>query len=132
MRSEEFWYVLLRNAFIMPIRKTDLNAAIPGDATCDVRGEAPCLRLSNERKNMSDSIMALMLGVSTFLGALGLIALLWGLRSGQFEDQSKFLDGARFDGEEELKDAVMMEQKKKEALEKKKKAEAKKDYRPAD
>ncbi len=80
---------------------------------------------------MSDSIMALMLGVSTFLGALGLIALLWGLRSGQFDDQSKFLDGARFDGEEELKDAVMMEQKKEAALEKKKKAE-KKDYRPAD
>ncbi|ADV46927.1 cbb3-type cytochrome oxidase assembly protein CcoS [Nitratifractor salsuginis] len=79
---------------------------------------------------MSDSIMALMLGVSTFLGALGLIALLWGLRSGQFEDQSKFLDGARFDGEEELKDAVMMERKKKEALEKKKKKE--KEYRPVD
>ena len=80
---------------------------------------------------MSDSIMALMLGVSTFLGALGLIALLWGLRSGQFDDQSKFLDGARFDGEEELKDAVMMEEKKKAAL-KKKKAGEKKDYRPAD
>jgi len=79
---------------------------------------------------MSDSIMALMLGVSTFLGALGLIALLWGLRSGQFDDQSKFLDGARFDGEEELKDAVMMERKKKEALEKKK--QQKKNYRPAD
>jgi len=77
---------------------------------------------------MSDSIMALMLGVSTFLGALGLIALLWGLRSGQFDDQSKFLDGARFDGEEELKDAVMMEQKRKEALEKKRK----KDYRSLD
>uniref|UniRef100_UPI0025FEAF26 cbb3-type cytochrome oxidase assembly protein CcoS n=1 Tax=Nitratifractor sp. TaxID=2268144 RepID=UPI0025FEAF26 len=74
---------------------------------------------------MSDSIMALMLGVSTFLGALGLVALLWGLRSGQFDDQSKFLDGARFDGEEELKDAVMMEEKKKEALEKKKKVEKK-------
>ena len=82
---------------------------------------------------MSDSIMALMLGVSTFLGALGLIALLWGLRSGQFDDQSKFLDGARFDGEEELKDAVMMEQKKKEALEKRKeKEDREKDYRPAD
>ncbi len=81
---------------------------------------------------MSDSIMALMLGVSTFLGALGLIALLWGLRSGQFDDQSKFLDGARFDGEEELKDAVMMEEKKKAAMEKKKKAGEKKDYRPAD
>ncbi|WP_292660889.1 cbb3-type cytochrome oxidase assembly protein CcoS [Nitratifractor sp.] len=81
---------------------------------------------------MSDSIMALMLGVSTFLGALGLIALLWGLRSGQFDDQSKFLDGARFDGEEELRDAVMMEKKKKEALEKKKKEAMKKDYRPVD
>jgi len=81
---------------------------------------------------MSDSIMAVMLGVSTFLGALGLIALLWGLRTGQFNDQSKFLDGARFDGEEELRDAVMMEQKKKAALEKKKKEAREKDYRPAD
>ncbi|WP_456458260.1 cbb3-type cytochrome oxidase assembly protein CcoS [Nitratifractor sp.] len=81
---------------------------------------------------MSDSIMALMLGVSTFLGALGLIALLWGLRSGQFDDQSKFLDGARFDGEEELRDAVMMERKREEALEKKKKEAMKKDYRPVD
>ncbi len=76
---------------------------------------------------MSDSIIALMLGVSTLLGALGLIALLWGLKSGQFEDQSKFLDGARFDGEEELKDAVMMEKRKKEALKKRKK-----EYRPVD
>jgi cbb3-type cytochrome oxidase maturation protein len=82
---------------------------------------------------MSDSIMALMLGVSTFLGALGLLALLWGLRTGQFDDQAKFLDGARFDGEEELKDAVMMEKKKEEALAKKKKArEKEKNYRPAD
>ena len=77
---------------------------------------------------MSDSIIALMLGVSTMLGAFGLIALLWGLRSGQFDDQAKFLDGARFDGEEELRDAVKMEQKRKEAIEKKKR----KDYMPAD
>jgi cbb3-type cytochrome oxidase maturation protein len=76
--------------------------------------------------------MALMLGVSTFLGALGLLALLWGLRTGQFDDQAKFLDGARFDGEEELKDAVMMEQKKKEALEKKRAREKERNYRPAD
>lgn len=76
---------------------------------------------------MSDSIIALMLGVSTMLGAFGLIALLWGLKSGQFDDQAKFLDGARFDGEEELRDAVKMEQKKKEAIEKKKKR-----YMPVD
>jgi cbb3-type cytochrome oxidase maturation protein len=81
---------------------------------------------------MSDSIMALMLGVSTFLGLLGLLALLWGLRTGQFDDQAKFLDGARFDGEEELRDAVMMEKKKEEALAKKKAREKEKNYRPAD
>jgi cbb3-type cytochrome oxidase maturation protein len=82
---------------------------------------------------MSDSIMALMLGVSTFLGALGLVALLWGLRTGQFDDQSKFLDGARFDNEEELRDAVMMEKRKEEALRKRKrKTKEQKDYRPAD
>ena len=67
---------------------------------------------------MSSGIVAMMLGVSTFLGALGLAALLWGLKTGQFDDTSKFIDGARFDGEEELRDAVMMEEKKKKALEK--------------
>lgn len=78
---------------------------------------------------MSDTIIELMLGVSTFLGALGLIALLWGLRTGQFDDQSKFLDGARFDNEEDLRDAILMEQKKREALEKRKRKEK---YMPAD
>jgi cbb3-type cytochrome oxidase maturation protein len=79
---------------------------------------------------MSDSVIALMLGVSTMLGAFGLFALLWGLRSGQFDDQAKFLDGARFDGEEELKDAVMMEEKRKKALKKRKTKE--KNYMPVD
>ena len=78
---------------------------------------------------MSSSIIALMIGVSTLLGALGLIALLWGLRTGQFDDQAKFLDGARFDGEEELRDAVMMEEKKKQAAEK---AKREKNYMPVD
>ena len=76
---------------------------------------------------MSASIIGLMIGVSTFLGALGLIALIWGVRTGQFDDQAKFLDGARFDGEEELRDAVMMEEKKKAA-----KAKREKNYRPVD
>ncbi len=67
---------------------------------------------------MSSNVLAVMIGISTFLGALGLAALLWGLKTGQFDDTSKFLDGARFDGEEELKDAVMLEEKKKKALEK--------------
>ncbi len=70
---------------------------------------------------MSSNVLAVMIGISTFLGALGLVALLWGLKTGQFDDTSKFLDGARFDGEEELRDAVMMEEKKKKALEKRRK-----------
>jgi len=83
---------------------------------------------------MSENIIILMLSVSTFLGALGLIALLWGVRTGQFDDQSKFIDAARYDNEEELRDAVMMDEKKK-ARKKKKENEAankKKNYMPAD
>jgi cbb3-type cytochrome oxidase maturation protein len=72
-----------------------------------------------------------MLGVSTFLGAVALVALLWGLKTGQFDDQSKFIDGARYDNEEELRDAVMMEKKKKAQKEKKEK-EKEKNYRPID
>jgi len=83
---------------------------------------------------MSSSIIGLMIGVSTFLGALGLIALIWGIRTGQFDDQAKFLDGARFDGEEELRDAVMMEEKQKQAAQKGKEAKSRreKNYMPAD
>jgi cbb3-type cytochrome oxidase maturation protein len=72
-----------------------------------------------------------MIGVSTLLGALGLAALIWGIKTGQFDDQAKFLDGARFDGEEELRDAVMMEEKKRQAKEKAK-ANREKNYRPVD
>jgi len=79
---------------------------------------------------MSDNVMILMIGISTFLGALGLWALLWGLKSGQFDDQSKFIDGALYDGDEELKDAIMMERKKKEAL--KRKQDKEKNYMPED
>jgi len=79
---------------------------------------------------MSDNIVTLMIGVSTALGAFGLFALIWGIKTGQFDDHQKFFDGARYDGEEELRDAVMMEQKKKEAL--KRKQEREKNYKPVD
>ena len=70
----------------------------------------------------------MMLGVSTLLGAFGLFALLWGHKTGQFEDKHKFLDGALYDGEEELKDAVMM-QKKREEIERKKRDKRREDKR---
>ena len=70
-----------------------------------------------------------MIGISTLLGATGLAALLWGVKTGQFDDKSKFIDAARFDNEEELRDAVMMEEKQKA---RKQKQEKKKHYMPAD
>jgi len=69
---------------------------------------------------MSDNVITLMIGISTALGAFGLFALIWGIKTGQFNDQAKFLDGAKFDSEEDYQDAVMMEKKKAEAIERKK------------
>lgn len=79
---------------------------------------------------MDSNILILMLGISTFLGALGLVALLWGVRTGQFDDQKRFLDTVHFDNEDDLKDAVLMEKKAKKAKEAKKRI--RKEYRPPD
>lgn len=83
---------------------------------------------------MSENIVILMIGVSTFLGAIGLLALIWAVRTGQFDDHSKFIDAVRHDNEEDLKDAAMMEEKKKayKAKIKQEKQEKEKNYRPAD
>ncbi len=76
---------------------------------------------------MSESIIILMLSVSTFLGALGLLALIWGVKTGQFDDQSKFIDGARYDNQEDLEDAVRMSEKQKRA-----ETKSKSNYMPPD
>lgn len=70
---------------------------------------------------MDNWVIAMMLGVSIFLGAVALFAFLWAIKNGQFDDEEKFLNAAKFDGEDELNDALKQEQKK-EAL--------KKSYRP--
>ncbi|MCZ6185894.1 cbb3-type cytochrome oxidase assembly protein [Campylobacter ureolyticus] len=80
-------------------------------------------------------IIALMMFVSILLGVCALFGLLWGIKTKQFEDYSKFLDGTKFDSEDALNDAYKMEQKKKEALKNKKdNKDLKKDkgYRPPD
>jgi len=71
---------------------------------------------------MDSWIVGMMLGASIFLGAIALTAFMWALKNGQFDDEEKFLNGAKFDGEEELNDAIEQE-KKKEALKKKYKPE---------
>jgi cbb3-type cytochrome oxidase maturation protein len=80
---------------------------------------------------MSETTIILMLSVSTLLGAFGLIALIWGVKTGQFDDQNRFIDGARYDNEEDYRDAVMMESKKK-AREQKKEESKEKSYMPPD
>ena len=77
---------------------------------------------------MSDNVIAVMIGISTALGAFGLFALIWGIKTGQFDDKEKFLDGAKYDSQEELQYAIMMEKKKQEALKRKRE----KNYRPED
>lgn len=73
------------------------------------------------------AIIAIMLGISTLLGALALFGLLWGIKSRQFDDYSKFLDGTKFDSEDSLNDAYNMEKRKEEILKKKSGG-----YRPPD
>jgi len=80
---------------------------------------------------MSESVVILMIGISTFLGALGLIGLLWAVKTGQFDDESKFIDATRYDNEEDLRDAVMMDEKKKQSK-KDREEKREKSYSPPD
>jgi len=71
---------------------------------------------------MDSWLLAMMLGASILLGGVALSAFLWALKSGQFDDEEKFLNAVKFDTEEDLNDAAM-QQKKREEL-------RKKNYRP--
>ena len=70
---------------------------------------------------MDSWVIAMMLGASIFLGAVALFAFLWAIKNGQFDDEEKFLNAAKFDNQEDLNDAVNIE---------KKREELKKEYRP--
>ena len=70
---------------------------------------------------MDSWVITMMLGASIFLGAIALLAFLWAIKNGQFDDEEKFLNAAKFDGEDELNDAISQE---------KKREELKKSYRP--
>ena len=66
---------------------------------------------------MDSWVIAMMLGASIFLGAIALFAFLWAIKNGQFDDEEKFLNAAKFDNQEDLNDAVNVE-KKREKLKK--------------
>ncbi|MDP1783884.1 MAG: cbb3-type cytochrome oxidase assembly protein CcoS [Sulfuricurvum sp.] len=71
---------------------------------------------------MDSWVVAMMLGASLFLGGIALIAFLWGIKSGQFDDEKRMMNQVHFDDEKELNDAAD-QQKKREALKKR-------EYRP--
>ena len=60
---------------------------------------------------MDNWVIAMMLGASIFLGAIALFAFLWAIKNGQFDDEEKFLNASKYDGEDELNDAVNLERK---------------------
>ena len=70
---------------------------------------------------MNSSLLGVMLGASLFLGGIALVAFIWGLKSGQFDDEEKWLGATKFDNEEDLQSAVEAERKKDRLKAKKKK-----------
>ncbi len=71
---------------------------------------------------MSSWVIAMMLGVSVFLGSIAVVALMWAIKKGQFDDEEKFLNAVKFDTEEDLNDAANLERKREKLK--------KKEYRP--
>jgi cbb3-type cytochrome oxidase maturation protein len=67
---------------------------------------------------MSTWIIAMMMGVSIFLGSIAVVTLMWAIKKGQFDDEEKFLNAVKFDGVDDLNDAANLERKK-EKLKKK-------------
>ena len=63
---------------------------------------------------MDSWVVVMMLGVSISLGALGLIAFMWGIKNGQFEDKDRDMTLVHDDGEQELNEAAERERRKKD------------------
>ncbi|HEC1783012.1 TPA: cbb3-type cytochrome oxidase assembly protein CcoS [Campylobacter lari] len=66
-----------------------------------------------------NGVLMMMIGVSLVALFLAICALLWGIKNKQFDDDYKFT--TLNDSEDTLNDAVILEKRKKEAMEKNKK-----------
>lgn len=62
-----------------------------------------------------NATIAMMICVSLMLGFITLLGLIWGIKTRQFDDNSRFLDGTKFDGEDALQDAIELENRRKNA-----------------
>lgn len=67
-------------------------------------------------------MIAVMITVSVLLGLTGLAAFIWGLRTGQFDDEKKMMQGVLYDNEEDLRSLAAQDVKEKKQEEKAKDA----------
>ncbi|WQT14457.1 cbb3-type cytochrome oxidase assembly protein CcoS [Helicobacter pylori] len=62
---------------------------------------------------MNTEILTIMLVVSVLMGLVGLIAFLWGVKSGQFDDEKRMLESVLYDGASDLNEAILQEKRQK-------------------
>ncbi|MGL2685883.1 cbb3-type cytochrome oxidase assembly protein CcoS [Helicobacter pylori] len=58
---------------------------------------------------MNTEILTIMLVVSVLMGLVGLIAFLWGVKSGQFDDEKRMLESVLYDSTSDLNEAISQE-----------------------
>ncbi|RVZ28326.1 cbb3-type cytochrome oxidase assembly protein CcoS [Helicobacter pylori] len=62
---------------------------------------------------MNTEILTVMLVVSVLMGLVGLIAFLWGVKSGQFDDEKRMLESVLYDSTSDLNEAILQEKRQK-------------------
>ncbi|GAA9477503.1 cbb3-type cytochrome oxidase assembly protein CcoS [Helicobacter pylori] len=60
---------------------------------------------------MNTEILTIMLVVSVLMGLIGLIAFLWGVKSGQFDDEKRMLESVLYDSTSDLNEAILQEKR---------------------
>ncbi|GAA9015736.1 cbb3-type cytochrome oxidase assembly protein CcoS [Helicobacter pylori] len=60
---------------------------------------------------MNTEILTIMLVISVLMGLIGLIAFLWGVKSGQFDDEKRMLESVLYDSTSDLNEAILQEKR---------------------
>ncbi len=68
---------------------------------------------NHKDKEMNTEILTIMLVVSVLMGLIGLIAFLWGVKSGQFDDEKRMLESVLYDSASDLNEAILQEKRQK-------------------
>ncbi len=60
---------------------------------------------------MNTEILTIMLVVSVLMGLIGLVTFLWGVESGQFDDEKRMLESVLYDSTSDLNEAILQEKR---------------------